>query len=186
LSSVGKTFLSVRRVRIILLLVSVCIVLVPVGVTLAIYSGNPTGLFVPSNSNKLSSALQSQNLAAFVPKNPSEQYNALSRTFSVTFTFTNSYQFALTYDAISWDLSDNQTGHQLGHISLPSPVEVGPGESVPTTMSTTFSQSAADDVATTYAGQQSFNVNYSNMSITVCGITIEMNQFGTFPVPIVR
>lgn len=162
----------------ILALVSVCIVLVPIAAALGIYSNNMAGLIIPSNVNKLVKAPQNSQGFLPMPQFVGAQYNTTSQTLSLILNITNTFWSPLTINALSGELSDNQTGYSLGYLSLSNPVNVEPNETALITLTATFNQGAANDVVSAYAGNQSLNVDLSNVSITIDGLTLQMNQAG--------
>jgi hypothetical protein len=125
----------------------------------------------------MTSSFQGFYLFAFQAVTPiSDQYNVETKTLSFTLNFTNPGGVAQTCNALSVNLSDNQTGYPLGQLCLPCAMQLEPSETRLITLTDTLSQGAANDVATTYAGEQSMNVTFSNVSVTIKGMTMQISS----------
>jgi hypothetical protein len=100
------------------------------------------------------------------------QIDNVSRTFSVTVNFTNTFGLDLTINAVSADVQCSQHGYQLGTISLANPVTINSGETTPITVSGAWTQEAENHVLTEHAGATSVDANLVNLSVNVNGIVI--------------
>jgi hypothetical protein len=174
----GQVPPGVKKPRLILALVSILIIVGPLGATLLAYSGNLGGVFTPSNVDKLGNVLSSQG--GMMNFNVTSSWcNLTSRTFGMLFNFTNPTATDLTLVVFSGNLVDHGDGYQLGQISLASPVTAGSNETVMFQVTSVLSEEAAGHVATAHAGAQSFNVDLSSMNINFAGILLQMNGTST-------
>jgi hypothetical protein len=170
----GKVPLRVRKPRLILALVSILIIVGPLGATLLVYSGNLSGVFTPSNVNNLTNMLSTQG-AIGMPNVTNSWCNLTSRTFCLLFNFTNPTPTDLTINAISTNLTDHSDGYPLGTITLANPVTATANETVTFQMTTTLTEEATGHIATAHAGASSFDIDLSNANIDYAGITLQMN-----------
>jgi hypothetical protein len=174
----GQVPQSVRKPRLILALVSILIIVGPLGATLLAYSGNLNRVFTPSNVDKLSNLLSSPG--EMMNFNVTSSWcNLTSRTFGMLFNFTNPTATDLTVIVFSANLADHSDGYPLGQISLASPVTAGANETVMFQVTNGLSEEAAGHVATAHAGAQSFAVDLSSENINFAGILLQMNGTST-------
>ncbi len=169
---------SVKKTQLILALISIFIVVGPLGATLLIYRNNLSGVLTPSNVNKLTNLLSSQG-GPEMPKVIDSWCNLTSRMFCLLFNFTNPTATNLMVISSSANVTDHSDGYPLGQISLADPVTVGANETGTFQMTGTLSEEAAMHVATAHSGESSFNVDISNANINCSGIMLQMNGTST-------
>lgn len=174
----GKVPSSVEKTRLILALVSIFIVVGPLGATLLVYRGNLSGVFTPTNVNKLTNLLSSRG-GPEMPKVIDSWCNLTSRTFYLLFNFTNPTATNLMVISSSANVTDHSDGYPLGQISLADAVTVGANETGTFQMTGTLSEEAANHIATAHSGKSSFNVDISNANINCSGIMLQMNGTST-------
>ena len=174
----GQVPANIKSPRLILALVSILIIVGPLGATMLAYSGNLSGVFTPSNVDKLSNMFSGQG-GMTMPNVTSSWVNLTSRTFGMLFNFTNPTATDLTLIAFSANLADHGDDYPLGQISLASPVTVGGNETVMFDVTSPLAAEAAGHVATAHAGAHSFVVDLSNMNINFAGILLQMNGTST-------
>jgi hypothetical protein len=171
----GKVQPSLKKPRLILALVSIFIIVGPLGTTLLVYRGNLSGVFTPSNVDKLSNIVLNQS-GLLTPNVTSSWYNLTSQTFCLLFNFTNPTASSLTLISFSANLTDHSDGYPLGSISLAKPVTASANETVTFQMIGTLSEEAAMHIASTWQpSDTSFVVGLSNENINFAGITLQMN-----------
>jgi hypothetical protein len=170
----GQVPPSVKKTRLILALVSILIIVGPLGATLLAYSGNLNRAFTPSNVDKLNNTFSSQG--EMMNFNITSSWcNLTSHTFGMLFNFTNPTATDLTLSAFSANLADHSDGYPLGQISLASPVTAGANETATFQMTSMFSEEAAGHVATAHADAQNFDLDLSSENINFAGILLQMN-----------
>jgi hypothetical protein len=174
----GKVPPSVKKPRLILALVSILIVVGPLGATLFVYSGNLSGVVTPSNTNKLTNMLSNHG-GISMPNVTSSWCNLTSRTFCLLFNFTNPTATALTLIACSANLTDHSDRYPLGQITLANPVTAGANETVTFQMTSTLTEEAAEHVSSAHAGSSSFDVDLSGVNVNYAGIILHMNGTST-------
>jgi hypothetical protein len=174
----GQVPANIKKPRVILALVSILIIVGPLGATLLAYSGNLNLAFTPSNVDKLNNVLSSQG--GMMNFNVTSSWcNLTSRTFGMLFNFTNPTATDLTLIAFSANLTDHSDGYPLGQVSLASPVTAGANETVMFQVTSGFSEEAAGHVETAHAEAQSFGVDLSSENINFAGILLQMNGTST-------
>lgn len=174
----GKVPPSVKKTQLVLALVSIFIVVGPLGATLLVYRGNLRGVFTPSNVNKLTNILSSQG-GLKMPNVINSWCNLTSRTFCIIFNFTNPTATNLTVISSSANVADHSDGYPLGQISLANAVTVGANETMTSQMTGTLSEEAAMHVATAHSGESSFDVDLSNANINCAGVMLQINGTST-------
>ncbi|MGD0979223.1 MAG: hypothetical protein ABR962_08805 [Candidatus Bathyarchaeia archaeon] len=174
----GKVPVNIKKPRLILTVVSILIIVGPLGATLLAYRGNLNRVFTPSNVDELNNVLSSQG--GMMNFNVTSSWgNLTSRTFGMLFNFTNPTATDLTLIVFSANLTDHSDGYPLGQISLASPVTAGANETVTFQVTSVLSEEAAGHVATAHAGAQSFAVDLSSVNINFAGILLQMNGTST-------
>jgi hypothetical protein len=170
----GQVPANIKKPRLILALVSILIIVGPLGATLLAYSGNLNLAFTPSNVDKLNNVLSSQG--GMMNFNVTSSWcNLTSRTFGMQFNFTNPTATDLTLIMFSANLTDHSDGYPLGQVSLASPVTARANETVMFQVTSGFSEEAAGHVETALAGAQSFGIDLSSENINFAGILLQMN-----------
>ena len=174
----GKIPSSVKMPRLILALVSILVIVGPLGATLIAYSGDLSGVLAPSNVNKLTNLLSNQS-GLQMPNVTSSWCNVTSRTFCLQFNFTNPTPTDLTIISLSANMTDHSDGYPLGPISLPNAVTASADQTVTFQMTGTLSEEAATHVATAHAGENTFDVDLSNVNINYAGLMLQLNMTST-------
>jgi hypothetical protein len=141
--------------------------------------GNDNGS--TDNGNNLSGGFDSLVTPVFV----GAQIDNISRTFSVTVNFTNTFGVDLILNAVSADAQCSQHGYPLGTISLANPVTINAGETSQITVSGSWTQDAENHVQTEHAEATSVDVNLVNLTVDVNGIVISQPEpisVGSIPI----
>ena len=174
----GKVPPSVKKTQLILALISIFIVVGPLGATLLVYRDNLSRAFTPSNVNKLTNMLSSKG-GFEMPNVTNSWCNLTSGTLFLQFNFTNPTAISLRVISASANVTDHSDGYPLGQISLPSAVTVGADETMTFQMTGTLSEEAATHVATAHAGESSFDVDLFDENINCAGIILQINETST-------
>jgi hypothetical protein len=169
---------NIKKPRVILALVSILIIAGPLGATLLVYSGNLSGVFTPSNVDKISNMFLSQG-GIIMPNVTSSWVNLTSQTFGMLINFTNPTAADLTLIAFSANLADHSDGFSLGQISLANPVTAGANETVMFQMTSPLAAEAAGHVEAAHAGAHSLDVDLSSANMNFAGILLQMNGTST-------
>jgi hypothetical protein len=174
----GKVPANIKKTRLILAVLSTLIIVAPLGTTLLVYSGNFSGLLTPSNLNNISNVFSSQG-GIKMPSCTSSWFNITTRTFGIQFNFTNPTPTDLTIIAFSADMADHADNYSLGQISLSNPVTAQANETITFQVTSQLSPQAIAHEETVHAGQQSFDVDLSNINLDFAGILLQMNGTST-------
>jgi hypothetical protein len=97
----------------------------------------------------------------------------VSRTFSVTVNFTNTFGLDLTLNEVSADVVCSQHNFQLGSVNLAKSVSLIADQTSQITVSGLWTQEAENHVQTDHVGAISINASLLNLRISVNGFTIE-------------
>lgn len=159
-------------------MISILIIVGPLGAALLAYSGNLSGVFTPSNVDKLGNMLSNQ-MGMMMPNVTSSWVNLTSRTFSMLFNFTNPTATDLTLIAFSANLADHSDGYSLGQTSLANPVTADANETTMFLMTSALTEQAVSHLTTAHAGAHSFDVDLSNTNVNFAGIMLQMNGNST-------
>lgn len=188
-----------KKLGIILLLISILIIVGPVGAVVVMYHNNIVQLVDPPQANSLIKA----NSAPLIPTNTASsssssgnssndnsplagistpvfvgaQIDNASRTFTVTVNYTNTFNYDLTLNNFTANavIADNNN-YPLGSISLASPVTIPAGQTCEVTVSGFWTLDAQNYIAANYPGANSVNVDLVNATANVNGLTIQDNQ----------
>jgi hypothetical protein len=193
------------KVRLLLVLFTIGTAVGPLAGVVVVYRNNLLGLVVPpeigngSFSNLVTgnapngspgegpnAANGSLGQGPFgLPQYVSMQSDPTSRSYSMTFNFTNPLNFDLTLNSMSANVEDAQDGFPLGPVSLSSPVHLVAGETSLITVNGTWTEDAANHLATVHAGAKTFDVDLVGLHVDMGGVNLQLNDRMTIPnVPI--
>ena len=178
-----------QTVGIILLLISIGTIVGPVGAVVVMYRDNLVQLVVPPEINDIingnstltnvasdNSSSSSGSGAFLTPVFVGAQIDNVSRTFTVTVKFTNTFNLNLTLNGLSADVVCSQHNYQLGTIGINRVIEVLSGETTQITVSGSWTQDAENHFTTEHAGATAIDVNLVNLTINVNGITVQQTE----------
>lgn len=169
---------SLKKPRLILALVSILIIVGPLGAALLVYHNNLGAVLTPSNTNKLTNMLSAQG-GIEMPNVTSSWCNLTSQTFCLLFNFTNPTATNLTLIAYSANLMDHCDGYSMGSIALANPVTAGANETATFQMTSTLNEEATEHIATVHADESSFDVDLCDVNINYAGIILYPNGTST-------
>jgi hypothetical protein len=177
------------RLRVALILVSIAIIVGPIAGTVLIYRDNLLGLVFPkeigSPSNPSNSSILSPVSSYEPPQYINSTFDNVSRTFSITFNFTNPYPLALTVKSMSCNVECTAHHFGLGTASLASPVHMGSGQTVDVTMVGNWTEGAINHFQTDHAGAKTADVDLVGMTVDAGGVNLQLSNRQTVPnVPI--
>ncbi len=193
------------KVRLLLVLVTIGTAVGPLAGAMIIYRNNLAGLVVPpeiqngpfsnlvtgnapngspgEGLNGANGSLGEGSLGP--PQYVSMQSDNVSRSYTMTFNFTNPLNFDLTLNSMSANVEDAQDGFPLGPVSLSSPVHLPAGETSLITVNGTWTEEAANHLATVHAGAKTFDVDLVGLHVDMGGVNLQLSDRMTIPnVPI--
>ncbi len=188
-----------QLIGIVLLLISVGLVVGPVGAVVIMYSDNLSGLVIPSelqeaingnpsfiladNFNSISGDDLDDLLDNIVlPTLVDANINTNSRTFDVRGNVTNFFKQPLTLNEFQAELQ-TQNGQQLATVIVPNPMNIPSGESSIVTIQGTWTQLGEDFVASHQQDSQ-VTITLANIIVDVNGVRVERSEPFTVTVPI--
>lgn len=167
-----------EKVRLILTLVTIAIVVIPiVGMVLA-YQGNLLGLFVPPEMNQLGEDLMGgEDGPGMEPPTMvgEPQYDLESRTFSVTFEYTNSFPMDITVKSLTGNIECQEHGFHIGNASLSDPVSIPAGETGTLTVLGSWTEEAVLHCQAEHAGEDMIDVVLVDLAVDFSGIQIQLD-----------
>jgi len=175
--------IEMQIVGVILLLISIGTVVGPVGAVVYLHQDNLMQLVVPPEINQiingnvvaLNDAVGTDQ-SILAPVFVGAQINNVSRTFTVTVNFTNTFDYNFTLKGLSSTVVCADHDYALGNIGLSNIVEIHAGETAQITVTGAWTQEAENHVITEHPNATSINVNLTNLVMNVNDITIEQNE----------
>jgi hypothetical protein len=193
-------------IGVILVLISVGTIVGPIGAVAFTYRDNLVQLVVPPQINDLMNGNSSIFYAnttnpdgegegigtgdsdfggILAPVIVDTQIDNVSRTFSLTVNFTNTFNIDLTLNQFSADAISSQDNYPLGSVQLSQPVQINAGQTAQLFITGLWTQNAENYFTTQHAGSTSIDVSLVNVLIDVNGITIQQTEpvsIGSVPI----
>ncbi|MCW4000729.1 MAG: hypothetical protein NWE93_10855 [Candidatus Bathyarchaeota archaeon] len=186
-------------ISVLLTLISIGLVVGPVGAVVVMYQDDLTGLVIPSEVEGLMNGDTSFFLNQTVTggsQNPSELLNSFvmpqlvsadvdytSRTFRVTVNFTNPLNYDLTLNSLNADVQ-TQDGQALATVSLSAPLTIVSGQTADVTVVGSWTQSGETYILNNYQQSGSVTISVVNFHIDVNGIKVDLSGPYTATVPL--
>ncbi len=181
-----------QAVALILLLISVGTLVGPIGAVAVVYRNNLAQVVVPPQLNDIingnilneTTVNETQNNGSgsnagefMMPIFVGANVDNVSRTFSITVNFTNTFNFDLTLNSLSANVVCSQHNYSLGSITLAGgPIQINSGETHQVTVSGVWTQDAENHVKTEHPNAATIDVNLVNLTVDVNGITIVQSE----------
>jgi len=184
-----------QAIGIILLLISIGTVVGPVGAVVIMYRDNLAQIVVPPQINDIfsgNSSLISDNFntnynnetgpgnldasGIIAPVIVDKQIDIVSRTFTLTVNFTNTFNFNLTLNQFSAGVVCSQHNYPLGNVQLSQAVEIDAGQTAQLLISGLWTQDAESHVVSGHGGASQIDANLVDVTIDVNGITIQQSE----------
>jgi hypothetical protein len=176
-----------QAVGLILLLISIGTVVGPVGAVVVMYRDNLVQLVVPPeindiiNGNSTLANITQDNGASgsggfLTPVFVGSQIDSMSRTFTVTVNFTNTFNLNFTLNGLTAGVVCSQHNYPLGNINLNGVIEILSGETTQITASGSWTQDAENHFLTEHLGATAIDVNLVDLTINVNGITVQQTE----------
>jgi hypothetical protein len=169
------------KVRLILTVITIAINVIPIAGILIVYQNNLLGLIVPPEINNIIND-------GIIPEDPlgnltfvDSQYDAASRTVTLTFEVTNPLEFDLTVNSMSADVQCDAHDFPMGHVTINNPVYIGAGETAAINVIGTWTEEAENHIQTAHAGAQSIDVELVGFTINVDGLIIQTDEHVKIP-----
>ncbi len=124
----------------------------------------------PTSTGSISEQPQFQ-----APQLESQQYNAQTGAFAVSFNFTNPLTNPVSIDSLSAEVVSADDA-ALGNISLDQPIQITPGETSTINVSGMLDQNAISQFEAQNPGVSGINISLANLNINVAGINVHMDQ----------
>jgi hypothetical protein len=173
------------KARLILTAITIAINVVPVAGILLLYQNNMQGLVIPPGINKITNGGFIMEEPLGNPTLVDSQYNVTSQTVTLTFQFTNPFNFDLTINSMSADVQCYDHNFPLGNAALNNPVNIRANKTATMTMLGTWTQDAINHFQKAHAGAQSIDVDLVGLIINVNGINVQTSEHIKIPnVPI--
>jgi hypothetical protein len=164
------------KIRLILTVITIAINVVPVAGILLVYQNNLPGLVVPPEIDKITNGGFITEETLEPPVFVDSQYNVTSQTVTLTFQFTNPFNFDVTINSMSADIQCDAHNFPLGHATLNNRVNIRASETATITVLGTWTQDAINHFQTAHTGAQSIDVELVGLTINVNGINVQTNE----------
>jgi hypothetical protein len=189
-------------VGILLTLLSISLIVVPVGAVVVIYRDDLTGLVVPSELkgaiNGDASFILNDNMKSidgYSGSDPNDLLNSFvtptfvdahidesSHTFTVRVNVTNPLNYDLTLNGFSTDVQSIQ-GQTLASVNIAQPITMVSGQSTIIEVQGTWTQ-ACDSFITDHWYDSSITIALANIVVDVNGVTVERSEPLTVSLPV--
>jgi len=180
-----------RKVKLILTVISILIVVVPIAFVLLQNQDDLMGLVVPSEfSQLLNGDSNGEDIASSVlssdfklPEMVGEpEFDPLTKTASFTFDFTNPLKTDLNVNTIEGGIVTSD-GVFLGNVSIKDPIKLSPGASVDITALGTLSDEGLTYLRNT--NLSSVNLDLVDFNVDVAGVIVHVDEqnIGDVPIP---
>jgi hypothetical protein len=173
--------MKMDKVRLILTLVTIAIVVIPIVGMLLAYQGNLLGLFVPPEITEVADDFMGgdgDNGSGLEPPTMVGEptYDEATRTFSVTFEYTNSFPMDITLNSLSGNIECVEHRFPLGVASLSEPVSIDAGETGTLTVLGTWTEAAMGHFENEHGDEATVDVVLVDFAVDISGIQIELDQ----------
>jgi hypothetical protein len=164
------------KVRLLLTLITIAINVVPIVGILLVYQNNLLGLVIPPAINEIMNATSFTSNSVEPPSFVDSHYDIASRTVTLTFKFTNPFNFNVTIISMSADIQCDAHKFPLGTATLSNPVNIRASETATITVLGVWTQDATNHIQTAHAGAQSIDVELVGITVNVNGINVQMSE----------
>jgi hypothetical protein len=183
-------------VGVLLTLLSITLIVAPVGAVTIIYQNNLQELVIPPEINSLitgeggSSFLvdgtDSVDLSSLIsPEFVSADIDNDANTFTVVVDVTNNLNYTFTLNTLSADVYSTQDYYHLVSVQLSNPpVSLTPGGTSRVIVVGSWTDAAETYFIQNYGDTSSISVQLENVTIDVNGITVTMSEPITIDVPL--
>lgn len=184
-------------VGILLTLLSVTLIVAPVGAVAVIYQNNLTEIIIPPQINNLITGNSSGSgflvndtgsvdLGSLISSQfVSADINNDANTFTVVVDVTNNLNYTFALNTLSTEVYSTQDKFHLVSVQLNNPpVTLSPGKTSRVTVNGLWSDAAETYIIQNYSNATSINVQLVNTSININGITVTLSEPINIDVPL--
>jgi hypothetical protein len=187
-----------QLVGVILLLISIGLVVGPVGAVIYVYKDDLSGLILPPEVKNIVngdvslfksdiSTIDGENSSPFSsfvePEFVSANIDKTARIFSVTVSITNSFETDLTLNHLNLDVETPDHQH-VTTASLEKPLTIHPSESALATVVGSWTQSGESYFLNQYSSDEPASIVIVKAVVDVNGIAIELSEPIQISVPL--
>ena len=184
-----------QMVGVLLTLLSIILVVAPVGAVVVIYQNDLTQLVIPPEINEIingnsTSFIVDEDYSVegnysinggddsfinelIVPTFVSATIDNDANTFTVVADITNNVRYNFTLDTLTTEVRTASDHYRLVTVNLSQPTTLISGETSRVTIVGSWTQNAEDYFIQNYSGATSISVELINTSIAVNGITVD-------------
>ncbi|MGE5555620.1 MAG: hypothetical protein ACM3UY_05060 [Methanocella sp.] len=179
-------------------LLSIILIVAPVGAVVVMYQGNLQELVIPPEINGL---ITGEGSSLFLVNDTSGDGSAITNivvptfvsadidndanTFTVIMDVTNNVNYTFVLNTFRTDVKTTRDNYQLVTVNLVNPpVTLTPGGTSRVTIVGAWNQDAENYVVQNYASASTINVQLENTTIDVNGITVTLSQPIAIDVPL--
>jgi len=183
----------VKKIKILLTLLSALILVGPLTVEVLMYQDNLLGLVLPPQITDLINGKRIETVSGQIANTPFEapmlsgepQYFPENRTVKFTYNFTNPLNTEISVTTLQAKVVCHDHGFLLGEVAV-DPTTLKPGQTVDITAFGVLSEEALEHIRTHHGGQSSINADFQNLNVEMGGVTIQMDLqrgVGNIPIP---
>ena len=145
------------------------------------YQGNWLGLVVPPEiTDMINDGVISENPLESLNFVDSH-YDSETRTVTLTFEVTNSFDYDLTVISMSAEVRCDAHKFPMGQLTIANPVHMRAGETTRIDVTGTWTQEAIDHLQTAHAGAHSVDIELVGATINVNGVTVQTDELVKIP-----
>jgi hypothetical protein len=182
-----------KKVKIILTLLTIIITVAPIAVQVLAYQDNLLGLIIPPEITNLMNGSNNNGGIGEVANTPFQppaisgepQFFPDNNTVKFTYNFTNPLNTQITVKTLEAEIVCHEHGFTLGTVAI-DPTTLAPGQTVDITAFGVLSPEALAHIITQHPGQSSINCDFKDLNVDMAGVTIQMDQqqnIGQIPFP---
>jgi hypothetical protein len=170
-----------NKVKLGLTLVTIAINVIPIAGILLMYQGNLPALVVPPEiTDMINDVVISENPLESITFVDS-QYDAETRTLTLTFDVTNPVDYDLTVNLLSAEVRCAAHDFPMGQLTIADPVTMHAGETARIDVTGTWTEEAVNHLQTDHAGAHTVGIEVVGITINVNGVTVQTDEVVTIP-----
>lgn len=185
-------------VGVLLTLLSITLIVAPVGAVVVIYQNNLSELVIPPQLNSLITGDDSGTSSFFLNQSGSTDLGSLispqfvsadidndANTFTAVVDVTNNINYTFTLNSLSADVYSTKDNYCLVSAQLSNlPVTLTPGATSRVVIAGSWTDASEAYFIQNYSGASSVSVQLENLTIDVNGVTVTMSNPITVDVPL--
>lgn len=185
-------------VGVLLTLLSITLIVAPVGAVVVIYQNNLQELVIPPQLESLITGDGGSGSSFFLNQDGSTDLGSLispefvsadidndANTFTVVVDVTNNINYTFTLNSLSADVYSTRDNYHLVSVELSNPpVTLTPGGTSRVVVVGSWTDEAETYFVQNYSGASSISVQLENLTIDVNGVVVTMSEPFTIDVPL--